>query len=271
MHHAGFFPGKPDKQAVLDMMVKEDAMVIRAKQLGLEKDPDVQRRYRNILVSALRQKEIGKEMANVQLTDEELQAYYRKNIQQFTVPLRIHLAEIMIPVEPGISGKKLADLKKKMMQCRKKALAEKGSDRSFGELAAEYSEDAFSRSRGGDRGWLQKGQIYPRLEPAVLSAGFALTKPGQISDVISTEKGLYLLKLMDRLPEKVLPYPNVEARIRQEIMTQKRAALEKQFYGEVLKSVKVETFPKVLDSINLPESPEGSQMFRSMPGGMFHQ
>ncbi len=274
MRHSSFYPGRLDKKMVLDQMIKEDALVLRAKQLGLDKDPDVERRYQNILISKLRQQEIGRKLSDMKLSDETLQSYYQKNINQFTIPTRIHLAEIRIDITPDTSDSQLAALNKKMMACREKALAQKEPGQGFGQLAMEYSQDPFTRSRGGDMGWIEKGRNNPRIEPAVLAAGFALTKPGQVSDIISTKKGLYLVKLMDRRPEKVIPFSAARGRVRQEILNQKRAALEKEFNDEVQKSVKIETFPKVLESIKVPERPQGSkgmsrmQMYRPMPGKM---
>lgn len=275
--HSGFYPGRLDKKMVLDQMIREDALVIKAKQLGLDKDPDVERRYRNILISKLKQKEIGQKLSDMKPADETLQSYYQKNIVQFTIPTRVHLAEIRLDIKPGTSDSQLAALKKKMLACREKALAQKEPGQGFGPLAMEYSQDPFTRSRGGNMGWFEEGRNYPRIDSAVLAAGFALTKPGQVSDIITTPKGLYLVKLMDRRPEKVIPFSAAKGRVRQEILNQKRAALEKQFNDEVLKSVKVETFPKVLESIKVPERPQGSKgmsrmpmhrMYQSMPGGM---
>ena len=272
MRRGGFYPERLDKKSILNNMIKENALFIKAKQLGLDKDPDVQRRYRNILISKLREKEISQHLAGMKLTEEELQAAYTKNIKRYTIPERVRLAEILIKTEPGIPNSQVAALKKRLEQCRKKALAQKEPGQGFGKLAVEFSQDAFSRNRGGDLGWFEAGRIYPRLEPAVLAAGFALKTPGQISDIIATEKGIYLVKLMDRRPEQVIPFSNVQGRIRQEILAQKRIALEKNFTDDILKSMKIETFPKVIDAIKLPAAPKRPVMspqgaMRGFPSG----
>ncbi|MBU3901730.1 peptidylprolyl isomerase, partial [Patescibacteria group bacterium] len=69
----------------------------------------------------------------------------------------------------------------------------KAGDKSFNELATEYSEDPGSAENGGDLDWFPKGVMVKEFE----DAAFALN-PGEVSDLIKTDYGYHIIKLKDR-------------------------------------------------------------------------
>jgi len=78
-------------------------------------------------------------------------------------------------------------------QARKKAEsireeAQKGKD--FAQLAKQYSEDPGTKDKGGDLGFISRGQVVPEFEEAI----FAL-KAGGISPIIQTPYGLHIAKV----------------------------------------------------------------------------
>jgi parvulin-like peptidyl-prolyl isomerase len=62
----------------------------------------------------------------------------------------------------------------------------------FAQVAKDQSEDADSAAKGGDLGWV----IPYQFEKARVDAIFKLTKPGEISDPITTPTGIYIFKLL---------------------------------------------------------------------------
>lgn len=80
----------------------------------------------------------------------------------------------------------------------------------FAALAADQSEDPGSKNKGGDLGWVKRGQMVPRFEEAL----FALA-PGAVSPPVETEFGWHLIKLDEVREAKVKPFedPDVQAEL----------------------------------------------------------
>lgn len=72
----------------------------------------------------------------------------------------------------------------------------KAGEQSFEDLAKEFGEDA-TKDKGGDLGWFGKGAMIPEFEDAV-----AKLEPGQISDLVKTQFGYHVVKLLEKKTEK---------------------------------------------------------------------
>ncbi len=64
---------------------------------------------------------------------------------------------------------------------------------NFEDLAKKYSEDDGSKAKGGDLGWIVEGQTVPQFQ----QVAFSLPK-GSISDLVKTEYGFHIIKVLDR-------------------------------------------------------------------------
>jgi parvulin-like peptidyl-prolyl isomerase len=64
---------------------------------------------------------------------------------------------------------------------------------SFAKLATEYSEDPSSRSRGGDLGWVRRGELADAIDQYVWTAPI-----GEISPVLMSSYGLHIVLVTER-------------------------------------------------------------------------
>ena len=71
----------------------------------------------------------------------------------------------------------------------------------FAKIAREQSEDPSTAEKGGDLGWVIRYQFETVRSDAI----FDLTTPGQISDVLDTDTGFYIFKLVDTSPLRWVP------------------------------------------------------------------
>ena len=75
-------------------------------------------------------------------------------------------------------------------------LLKNGSD--FGEIALKYSDDPNSAANGGELGFMKRGTLVPEFEEVSYSL-----LPGYISDIVKTEFGYHIIKMIERRGDKI--------------------------------------------------------------------
>jgi len=149
--------------------------------------------------------DLGQIRQNTTVSDDELKAIYQKNIQQYVVRNRVH-AEHILFFTTGKTDAEVAEIKKHaedvLAQARKKGA-------NFEALATKYSEDPGSKTKGGDLGWLEEKQTVPEFE----KVAFSLPK-GQISDLVRTQYGFHIIKVLDKETAHTKPFDEVRDSIR---------------------------------------------------------
>lgn len=75
----------------------------------------------------------------------------------------------------------------------------------FATLAQRYSQDSYTRDRGGDLGYVPRGIL---TAPEVEVAAFAL-QPGQLSEVIFSALGYHIVQVVDRVPDREVSAENL--------------------------------------------------------------
>jgi peptidyl-prolyl cis-trans isomerase C len=189
----------------------------------------------NLRQEALIQKYLtARVFSTVTVSDEAARQFYEQNKAQMQRPERAHVRHILVAVQPTASAGDKQKAKAKAEDLLKRAQG--GED--FGKLAAESSDDAGTKVRGGDLSWIQRGQMVPPFD----QAGFALTKPNELSPVVETQFGYHIIQLLERQPASAVPFEEAKGRITQ-MLKQKQAGEKLQAYIEQLrKQNKVEVF-----------------------------
>jgi peptidyl-prolyl cis-trans isomerase D len=145
-------------------------------------------------------------------TDDELKAVYQQNIKDYEVPNRVHAEHILLMTN-GKTDAEVAEIKKKtediLAQAKKKGA-------NFEDLAKKYSEDPGSKAKGGDLGWVMRGQMVPEFEKAT----FDLNK-GEISGLIKTQYGFHIIKVLDKENAHTKPFDEVKDQIRPQFVLNK--------------------------------------------------
>ena len=95
--------------------------------------------------------------------------------------------------------------------------AKKGED--FATLAKQLSDDSVSAAQGGDLGWIAPGYIPKALTAAV----YALQKVGDVTDLIETEQGFHIVKLVELRSEEEEFKAFVKQRVYVKTLTQESA------------------------------------------------
>lgn len=122
------------------------------------------------------------------VTDTEAKQYYDSNPSYFQEPEQVRVSHIMIRAASDAEQSEKDSARSKIEAVKKRL--EAGED--FASVAGEVSEDANSKSNGGDLGYLSKGQTPQSFE----DTAFAL-KRDETSDIVETGSGYHILKLTD--------------------------------------------------------------------------
>jgi peptidyl-prolyl cis-trans isomerase D len=145
----------------------------------------------------------------VAVTPQEIQSYYNQNISQYQTPEQIRASHILFQTQ----GKDEAAVRKQAEDVLKQAKAP-GAD--FAALAKKYSEDEGSKVNGGDLDYFGRGKMVPEFE----TAAFAM-QPGQISDLVKSQFGFHIIKLVDKRAAVTRPLDEVRAEIQQQLAAQR--------------------------------------------------
>lgn len=124
----------------------------------------------------------------IKISDADVQAYYQQHLDDYKVENRVDVAQIVF----NTLGKTDAEVALAKQQAQKvDDQAKQGAN--FADLAKKYSEDANTKTKGGDIGWIVAGQTAPEFE----KAAFSLPKDG-ISDVVQTPYSFDIIKVLDK-------------------------------------------------------------------------
>jgi len=135
----------------------------------------------------LKQRLISKLLSKVSVGKSEVEGFYETYKDSIPPhPQQIKLAHLLLTVT---SSKATSD---SLLSQARSLLERINQGESFESLAQQYSEDA-SAAAGGEIGTVRKGDLLPEFEKAALALS-----PGGVSDVIKTEIGYHIIKLMAR-------------------------------------------------------------------------
>lgn len=250
------YPTPEQREALFEDMVKSELLYAAALREGYGQRPDILAAVRQLLGSRYREEMLGRELAGLTVSEEEIRTYYAAHAGEFGTPPGVRAAVIRITVPDKAGGEKRAQLYRRAEEARAEALRPGSGDPSFGPVAVKYSDDQPTRYRGGDLGLLRKNDTPSRLEREVAEVIFSLAAPGEISNIITAPGGYYLVRLMEKLPARSGTLDEVRELVRSRLHGEKQVAAERAFYEKLGSSLNMKTDKALLHSIVAPQSPD---------------
>src|SRR5262245_12336528 len=184
-------------------------------------------RYLLVDIDALR--------AKVVVPPADIEKEYNNNIEQYSTPEQVRASHILLKTE----GKDEAAVKTKAEELLKQARG--GAD--FADLAKKNSEDEASAKNGGDLDYFGKGRMVPEFDAAV----FAM-QPGQISDLVKTQYGFHIIKLVDKKVATTRPLAEVRQQLSDQLAYQRAQAqaadLAQKLEGQIKKPADLDSVAK---------------------------
>jgi len=224
------------RRALLEDMIRTDVLASNAQKAGYPDNPEVHRAINRLLADKYQRDTIDEPLAELQVSDGDIEDYYRSHIADFTAPESIHAAIIFVEVPANATDEERQARQQKAERARQ--LAQSPSP-GFAELAKQYSDDPESRAQGGDIGWLTEGEPHPRFEKSLVEKVFAVDNPWQISPLITTGSGIYIVKRLEGHPSQLRPLTELRNSIRQQLMREERLRRASKLYATALTNVHV--------------------------------
>lgn len=145
--------------------------------------------------------------ARVAVTEEEIRQHYEEHSADFQRPEAVHAAQIVVA---GLDE-------------AKKVQSQLYAGKKFGDLARRYSVAPEARV-GGDLGFFERGVMPPQIEEVVFRLGV-----NQSSDIVSTDFGYHLVRVLERRPAQKRELVEVRALIEEKLLGAKRAAAQEDY------------------------------------------
>ncbi|MDN2662353.1 peptidylprolyl isomerase [Psychromonas sp. 14N.309.X.WAT.B.A12] len=136
--------------------------------------------------------------SEVNVTEQDVQDYYDQHQSDYEQVERRKVAHIFIQGDSDEAKAKAEAI-----------LEEIKSGADFAELAKTKSEDVYSAKNDGELDWFERGV----MDPAFDSSAFSLTKASPISDVVKSEFGYHIIKLIDAQENTPRPLSEVKPQI----------------------------------------------------------
>jgi peptidyl-prolyl cis-trans isomerase C len=241
-----------EKVKAAKIVITDEEVTERIKELASQQQPPLSMEDLKALIEASgknfdewkKQMQFSKRLAyqkfmetqwagKINVTEDEVKKYYSENKSDFETPEQVRVSHILITPDTKDPN---ADPNKAKATAKAKAedlLKQIKGGADFAELARANSNCPSSK-QGGDLGFFPKGQMVPAFE----EVAFAL-KPGQVSDVVETQFGYHIIKLMDHKDPNVISFEQAKDDIKNMLTQNKQADFAEKYVNSLKAEAKI--------------------------------
>jgi len=248
------YKSQEQREKLLESLVEREAMVLEARRLGLDQDPEVQRGLKKILARHLINQEFNqKRVKAIEIGDEEIEHYYQENHDRYHAPEKVRVHHIFIAA-PASDTEARKEARKKAQDLLGQIEKDSKDRRMFLKLAREHSDDAATKKVGGDTNFRSREQLEETYGKDFAQAAFSLKQANDMSGVVESDKGFYIMRLSGKQAPIDLPLEKVKGQIRTTLFARARGEAYKDFVEEVKQRVGVQLYPDVLEKVEVDDS-----------------
>lgn len=216
------------KKEFLDSLVRFEILAKEAYRRGLDKDPEVVRTMKQVMIQKLMREEFDAKITADSVPEPDVRSYYSANLTEYIRPEETRVSAIVL---------------KNRAQADRVALEARGeagkTNKGFRDLVMRYSTDEDGKLRGGDLRYFDAAS--KELPAPVVKAAFALVNTGDVSTAIDAGNGsFYVLKQTGRRRSFTKSYDEAKAQIRNKLFRDRRLAAQKDFVDAARSRAKVE-------------------------------
>lgn len=133
---------------------------------------------------------------NIKPTPSDIRRFYN-SLPADSIPLMPAQVEVQIlSFEPPVPIEETERIKQRLREFTERV---QNGSADFGMLARLYSEDTESAKRGGELGFVGRGQLVPEFA----DVAFNLNDPKRVSRIVQTEYGYHIIQLIEKKGERI--------------------------------------------------------------------
>lgn len=215
-------------------MPSEEAFKRRLEANGMKLEKFIERAEEEAIMRKVVDREVA---AKITITDDAAKKYYDDNSKAFDQPEMVRAAHILLVTLDSATRQEISEEKKKEKRAKIDQLlvrAKAGED--FGALAKEFSEDIGSKANGGEYTF-PRGKMVPEFD----AVAFTLL-PGQISDVVTSQYGYHIIKVIEKIAPKTIPFSEAAPRIKDALQAQEVQKRIPDYYQKLKAEAEVKFF-----------------------------
>jgi peptidyl-prolyl cis-trans isomerase SurA len=135
-------------------------------------------------------------VGDIKVVPAEVRRYF-KDLPSDSIPYIPTQVEVqIITLEPKIPQEEIDRVKKTLREYTDRV---NNNEIAFSTLAVLYSEDEASRRRGGELGFMGKGQLVPEFA----NVAFNMTDPKKVSKIVESEFGFHIIQLIEKRGDRI--------------------------------------------------------------------
>ena len=133
---------------------------------------------------------------NIKTTPSDVRKYFDQ-LPKDSIPFVPLMVETqIITINPLIPRQEIDDIKARLRDYTDRI---NRGESEFSTLAILYSEDAGTAARGGETGFMGRGQLVPEYA----AVAFNLNDPKKISKIVETEYGYHIIQLVEKRGDRI--------------------------------------------------------------------
>ncbi len=213
--------------SLVDVTYVARQVAAKARALGLDKDPLVQKRMEQVVDAALTDAYLQHvdKTAKLPALEQRAQELYKTDSAKYRTEEHIYIQHILV----GLQGRTRETALQRATELR---AGLESSKEDFIAAAKRESDDPDKRRNNGDLGWFSPKSLERPLVEAAMKM-----KKGEISQPVETRHGYHLVKFIGHKPAEALPFEAVK----NAIMASERERLSKDRRDAVLREVRDST------------------------------
>ncbi len=144
------------------------------------------------IIQQMQRKIVG----DAKVTPAEVKAFYNSLPSDSIPEIPTQIEVQLLTIAPEVSASAIEAVKSKLREFKDRV---ESKETEFSTLAILYSEDKESAKRGGELGFMGKGQLVHEFA----DVAFSLHDVNRVSKVVETEFGFHIIQLIEKSGEKV--------------------------------------------------------------------